>query len=112
MIRVFVADNFIADGVNISVVQSGDNGRYILRVHQDAGKFVNHWEPINDPAVAVEPTMTLGNDEAITLLNALHEHFKGPTDARQVRADLDHERQKRDEIEDVIARIALRANDL
>jgi hypothetical protein len=90
-IRAYVSDNFAAIGLNISIVQDHGNGdRYVRRF--DPNK--NTWEYIENPQIVTAPSMEISHEEAIALLNALHEHFKGPTDARQCREDLEFERER------------------
>ena len=102
-LRAYVADDWVGMAVNISIVRSGDGERMILRLGPGGdGRMNAQWERVEDPTLVQEPTMRLAEEDARVLLDALHEHFKGPADARHLRDDLDFERKRSEKMLDSI----------
>lgn len=110
MIRVRIAQDWSAFGINVAVVMTdGDSERpaMIMRVTGNGESVAHwHWEPLPDGPVAVEPTFRFGDDEARALLDALLRHYQGASDMHTVRADLLHERARVDKLTDAVIRIA------
>lgn len=101
MILAHVADNFVADGVNIAIVLRGESKR-ILRIESGHER----WEEAGPPAVYAEPTMILSHEAARALLDGLLHHYEGSSDQRQARQDLLHERQRVDTLMEALIDIA------
>jgi hypothetical protein len=66
----------------------------------DEGKS---WDAHDVHGAASEPTMILRLDEAMAVLDALTAHLHGASDTRQLRLDLERERERVDEQTAVIA---------
>lgn len=109
MIRAYVHDNYTSYNIGISILneQPNDDGgapfRRLLRFNGD--DMLRTWEEIdyNQP---MQPTLTLGHDEAHALVAALTNHYQGVDDQRALRKDYDHERGRVDKLLDAITRIA------
>lgn len=109
MIRAYVNDNLAGMNVAVSLVRIPqdetvwDGHASILRFDADQ---LRGWEQIEDPAGQIQPTLTLGHEEARALLDALAEHYQGASDTQLLRQDRDHERGRVDKLLDVVAEIA------
>lgn len=105
MIRVHVADNWAALGVNIAIVQEGGGERVLMHfTESDAG--LNRMERMTEPgALPALPTLKLDYDTAKALADALVNFFNGTTDERQLRADLEHERKRAERFESAVLRM-------
>jgi hypothetical protein len=113
MIRAYVAHAQYGGAVAISLVLHGaepDIPRRILRVvssgEGDEYRMHTEWHQF-DPYDAVPPTLTLGHDEAIALMEALRTHYSGVDDARMLRSDYDKERGRVDDLLKVVSEVAL-----
>lgn len=80
--------------------------REILRLGKDEGRDM--WEAY-DGAIIEEPTLSLPDDLARALLDALLRHYQGASDMHTVRADLIAERKRSDKMIDALIGIAGRA---
>jgi hypothetical protein len=106
MYKAYIAENFIADGVNISLVARRSDGvRSILRTSD--GEVV-HWEEVPDPATNTKPTLVLNHEAARALLDALLHHYEGASDMHTQREDFKYERARVDKLMDALATIASR----
>lgn len=106
MIQVHVADNWVALGINIAIVQDGNGGadKFIMRFDPASAGLLT-WQRIDDAAIGSGPSLRLGYDEAKALLTALAHFFDGAGDERQIRADLEHERKRSERFELAILRM-------
>lgn len=100
MIRAYVHEDITGTSVDISIVMhppegSMDSRPLILRAPA-GGQAGLEWEEIPPGRMIEEPTLRLGGEEARALLDALTVHFHGADDARALRRDYDHERQRVD----------------
>lgn len=106
MIQARVSDYMLMDGVAVMITDKREGGnRRVRRFHRDTN--VVEWEEITDPAIGVEATMILSNDEARALLDALLRHYQGASDMHTVRSDLLHERARVDKLTDAVIEAAL-----
>jgi hypothetical protein len=93
--QVRVVTDFQADGVAVFVVLRTGSDRQVLRPP-------NTWERL-DPGGALpgpEPTLRLSDGHARALMEALLVFYNGTPDSNTQRADLMHERARRDKLED------------
>lgn len=104
-IRARIADNMMADGISVLIEMRGDGYRHMMRL--DPQGLVS-WEVLPPDAALgpAVPTMTMSDDVARTLLDALLRWYQGAEDMRTVRADLLHERGRVDKLTDTIMAIA------
>jgi hypothetical protein len=107
MIRAYIADNFNAFNVGISLVRTtaDESQRWILRLADSGAGQIVLWEDL-DPLGDAEPTLRLGQEEARALLDALTTHYGGVDDKRTLRADYLAERERVDKLAAVVAGIA------
>jgi hypothetical protein len=110
MIRAYVTEDLLGASVRVSIVQQPVDGRpeSILRVlSDDPSRFrCFRWEPLTPDAAEVEPTMTLGWDEARAVLDGLTRFFQGAEDTRALRKDYDAERARVDALTAVLADVS------
>jgi hypothetical protein len=106
VIKAYIADNFMADGVDIFITDSGEGHRRLLHVH---GPFTVEWENISDDSVVPNPTITLSAEAARALLDQLSRHYEGASDMRTLRKDYEFERDRREELVRVLIGIAEKA---
>lgn len=93
MIKVRVREDFPGDIHVIYVLDVTDRGRRILRYAD------GHWDWTEVPeGLEAEPTMRIPEEVGRPLLDALYAAYGGPTDARALRADYDHERKRVDRL--------------
>jgi hypothetical protein len=105
VIKVRVADAFaFGFGVAVQVIQDEPGERRILRMSESSASYL--WEPVPGLGAPVEPTMTLPDEVARPLLDALLRHYQGASDMHTVRADLLHERGRVDKLTDAMIKIA------
>jgi len=104
VIRAYVDHAVFGAALNVSLVWRGEqpgDPRRILRLHADGDgeqhRVWTSWEAL-DPDVVTAPTLTLGHDEAIALMGALHTHYQGVDDQRMLRKDYDAERGRVDKM--------------
>lgn len=99
MIRAYIREDLPGLFLEISLVQIADDvPRRILRI-VDADGGVYRWEDLPEqPPRGLAPTLQIGDSEARALLEALTRHYGGATDTRTLRADLDYERRRVDEL--------------
>lgn len=109
MIRAYVSEDFVSQRVGIAIVERHSEQRAparILRlVAADNGAHALRWEELAEH-VETEPTLTLEDDAARALLDALTRHYQGAEDTRSLRADYDHERKRVDKLSDAVATLA------
>jgi hypothetical protein len=98
--QVHIQSDFVADGVGIWIALNTSMGRRLLRIRE--GNWV--WEDVV-PASAVPASITLSDGHARALMSALLDHYHGTPDSHTQRADLMHERQRRDILEDTLIRL-------
>ena len=108
MIRALIAQDWMSFGVKISIVMTDGDGDRPVRIRRTGGAG-GAWEQLSDVPVIVEPTMTLNDDEARALLDALTRHYQGASDMHTTRADLLHERGRVDKLTAAVIDIAERA---
>lgn len=99
MIRAYIREDLPGMYLEIALIQVADDvPRRILRI-VDAGGGVYRWEDLPEqPPRDLAPTLQIGDSEARALLEALIRHYSGATDTRTLRADLDYERRRVDEL--------------
>ena len=98
-----MSDNFAAGGLDIYVSIKGDHTRRQLLRLDGPGRA---WEEI-DPATLAPATLTLPEEAARALLDALLRHYQGASDMHTVRADLLHERSRVDKLTDTLIELAV-----
>lgn len=94
-LKVLIGDQFAfaSDTIGVSIIlQHSQEERSVL--HFDTEGYA-HWEAINEMAMT-KPTLTLPNDVARALLDALTRHYQGASDMHTVRKDLIFERNRVD----------------
>lgn len=97
---VHVQTDFAADGLAVWISLKMGTERRILRPDGRTGA----WEQI-DPLTNVAPSFTLSDGHARALMSELLRHYNGTPDSNTQRADLMHERQRRDLLEDTLIRL-------
>lgn len=105
-IATHISDSFAADGLNIGIVASfDDGGRSLLRVEYAPSEESEHtahtghsWERI-DTLVVNPPSLVLPHEIARSLLDALLRRYEGSQDHHTLRADLVYERSRRERLE-------------
>lgn len=126
-IRAFIQDDFLFSGGGITIrvavqdindqgwptstyqiLERNEQGRYYFRHRTDEERMsqVPNYPPGEDPSAITLPE---GVGEA--LLAALARHFHGSTSDQELHADLRHERERRDLLEDRAHDLAVRAAD-
>jgi len=111
-LKVLINDSFAfaSDQIAIAVVlKHSHEERMILQVNQE-GSYT-YWENV-DPIAQTKPTITLANDVARALLDALLRHYQGSEDMHTVRADLLHERGRVDKMITALIDIADKTTDV
>jgi hypothetical protein len=109
VIRAYVQENYTGFSVAVSVVMHPQEGSYETRpriLRLGTRDRTQGWEEIPDPNGAIEPTFTLGPDEARAVLDALTVHYHGAEDTRALRRDYDHERGRVDGLIRTVSTIA------
>jgi hypothetical protein len=109
MIRGLIQPNMIGDTYAITLLMEVQGSSHrILRL--GGTERYNLWEPY-DPERDFDtpPTMRLGLPEICALDDAIGQIRHGSGDVRSLRADLAHERTRRDKVDDAIIAIALRS---
>ncbi|WP_042400070.1 hypothetical protein [Streptacidiphilus carbonis] len=101
MINVHVTDGPFGDGVRVFILNEGPGGRYL---HRPGGQ--PSMQEITEGSADVEPSITLGGEEARALLDSLMRYYHGAEDSRALRRDYEAERKRVDTQADVIADIA------
>lgn len=110
MIRAYISDAQYGASIAISLVLTGD---------QDQPRRVLHFESLGEdhelglaqrwsdlgPDCTARPTLILGHDMAIAVMQALNTHYSGVDDARMLRQDYDAERKRVDKLTDVLAEV-------
>jgi hypothetical protein len=113
VIQVGIVDNLMAGGISIAMRMKG--------APSDAGSFVTYarptdtgfprWETV-DPRETLAhdqaPLLTLEDDMALALLDALQRHYQGSSDTRMLRADYDAERKRVDKLIGTLTDLAAR----
>ena len=101
MIRAYIHEDLPTLSLAVSLVEQRDGERptRILRILRGGDDTTYQWADVPDsPGEPVEPTLRIGDSEARALLEALARHYGGATDTQVLRAHLDHERQRVDEL--------------
>jgi hypothetical protein len=93
-VRAYVGDNYMADGLNISLILTG-TFRQILRLNPDGTRS---YDVLDDSGISVPPTMILTHEDARALLDALLSRYEGASDMHTARADLLFERGRVDKL--------------
>jgi hypothetical protein len=107
--RVHLAEDWMADGVRIFVVQTINGRDHVKRIGLPTGVHTSSdWEPVPQ-STDVAPTVFLRDDEARALLAKLQEHFHGGDDTRQLRADYNDERARVDRLIGIVDGVLGRA---
>lgn len=100
MIKVYIVEQRIGAGVDISIVSHGqhrDDVSAILRLDEHG---YSSWEALRDESREVRPSFSLSSDQVRALHEALTQHFHGAEDTRALRKDYDHEKQRVDKMLD------------
>jgi hypothetical protein len=107
-VQVGIQDRFAfaSDALSIAIRRKGDTWMTYATGFSENG-YLN-WENVRpeDAATTVDPTFTMDEDVARALMDQLIRHFEGSSDTRTLRQDYEHERKRRDNLEDAIMRIA------
>ena len=101
MIRAYIHEDLPTLSLAVSLVEQRDGERptRILRILKGGDDTTYQWADVPaSPGEPVEPTLRIGDGEARALLEALARHYGGASDTQTLRADLDHERQRVDEL--------------
>lgn len=101
MIRAYIHEDFPTLSLAVSLVEQRDGERptRILRIVQGGDDTTYQWTDVPDSLIEpVEPTLRIGDSEARALLEALARHYGGASDMQTLRADLDYERRRVDEL--------------
>lgn len=106
MIEARIGDNFPADGIDIWIALKGEGSRMILQPGPDG---IGTWEIVSPGQAPARPTITLQDEAARALLDALLRRYEGASDMRSVRSDLLHERERVDRMIGVVCGLASRA---
>jgi hypothetical protein len=92
MIRAYITEDLLGSATRISLVREpadAQNPAHILRLHNDGLSPSCRWESI-EPGTDTQPTLTIHQDTARALLDALTRHFHA------LRRDYDVERERVD----------------
>jgi hypothetical protein len=99
-IRVRIGDNFLSDGIDVFLLREGGPGqRQLMKINSEHGWA--EWEEVT-PETRTGSTFTIQGEFGRALLEALLRHYQGASDMHTVRADLLHERARRDRLEDQV----------
>lgn len=96
MIKVKVREDHFLDSTVVNIVDrngTATGANLIMRFEDGEVR----WEPY-EPGTEVKASLRLPDEVARALLDALHQHFAGATDARSLRADYNHERGRVDRL--------------
>jgi len=100
VIRAHVHHNYALGGfgIAVSVVMHPPEGSLDVRprVLRLAGGNLSSWDEMPADGALTEPTLTLDDDSAHALLDALTRHYQGAEDTRALRRDYDAERKRVD----------------
>lgn len=112
MIRAYITDAQWGASIAVSLVMHGeqpDDPRRILHFESvgegEAQQLIPQWHTL-EPYAAGQPTLSLGHDLAVALMQALNTHYAGVDDQRTLRADYVAERARVDKLIDAVAEIA------
>lgn len=108
-LKVLVNDSFAfaSDQVAIAIVlQHNQEERSVMHVAEEGYTRWDPVEPLHLGGPGTTPTLTLSNDAARALLDALMRHYQGASDMHTVRADLLHERGRVDKLMTAIIDLA------
>ena len=113
MIRAYIHDNFATGGfsVGVSVVRHPPEGSLdvrprILRLGGARDPYRLAWDEVPADGAIVAPTLTMDDEAARALLDALTRHYQGAEDTRALRRDYDAERKRVDDLTGHLAAIA------
>jgi hypothetical protein len=118
MIQVGIADNLMAGGISIAMrIKAEGPGADMISYAQPSDTGFPRWEvlSIREAAAGEQPPgplLTLDDDMAMALLDALQRHYQGNSDTRALRADYDAERKRVDKMMDRLLELAARPQDL
>jgi hypothetical protein len=106
--EIRIGIDFAVDGIAIWIVRRDFDGRRVLGI--DGQTY--SWAKV-DPNGALpgpDPTLRLTDAHGRALMQELQRHYAGTPDDHTTRADLLHERERRDKLEDHIMSWLDRAN--
>jgi hypothetical protein len=101
VIRAHVADHSYGFGVAILIADRPRDlpGQPYRLLHIGQDGTAREWEEVTSPALGPSgPTLTLEDDEARALLEALTRYYHGAEDTRALRKDYDAERIRVDKL--------------
>jgi hypothetical protein len=108
VIEVGIQDRFAfsADSLSVAIRNKGDGFLNYATGFNDSGSLV--WKVVSpDEAMMVSsPTFNIPEDVARALMDRLILYFQGGSDTRTLRKDYEHERARRDHLEDTMCAIA------
>lgn len=112
-LKVLISDQlmFASDRIAIAVIlQHNQDERSILHFTEEG---FDRWDTISGLLTSENggPTLSLNNDVARALLDALTRHYQGASDMHTVRADLLHERGRVDRMINAIIDLGDKAID-
>lgn len=100
--RAHVEYDLPGDGLIVTIVEGPPGQR--VQVYWADGPWAQRRHL--DPATAArEPSLFIPQDAARALLDALLDHFGNATGGRLQRADFEHERKRRDLLEDALMKL-------
>jgi hypothetical protein len=105
MHKAYIQQNWVRDGIDIFIVMQGSDGKYLVRRDGSIERLV-------EGEAAPEPTVSLSEEAARTLLDQLLQYYQGATDLHTVRGDLLHERGRVDKLLNTISELASRPQQL
>jgi hypothetical protein len=105
MHKAYIVQNWHMDGIDIFIVMQGSDGKYLIRRDGNI-------ERIEEGAASTEPTVSLSEEAARTLLDQLLQYYQGATDLHTVRGDLLHERGRVDKLLNTLTDLASRPQQL
>lgn len=93
--RVHVREDYVRDALEFFIIEDSTNGRA-----QFFADGTVEWHPLDEVAAMTEPraSLTLREDHARALLQALLRHYQGGDDLRALRKDYDAERARVDRL--------------
>lgn len=102
---------FASDRIAVAIIlQHNQDERSILHFTEEG---FDRWDPISGLLTSENggPTLSLTNDVARALLDALMRHYQGASDMHTVRGDLLHERGRVDRMITAVVDLANRSID-
>jgi hypothetical protein len=105
-VRAAVSQHFAMGGVAIVLAIRNEDDSYRVLRFQEGTAYVQRWEEVPPMAAIENPTFSIQEDFARALYEELGRFFQGQPDLTTARADLLHERTRRDKLEDAMIYIA------